>query len=503
MAILRDVASDLANILDEVVRRSKSGRISCDELIRMLPSGFMDSDAACDFIMELEDRGVRISGSMEVKDEDRESDGNRLSDSLGSYLRQIGQTRLLGKDEEVALFQIIEAAEEKTREIFHRFPFAPDMYMSVLEGVAHGDKRFDGVVSDDFHGSCDLYRKFVPEFRECLMSARAELERKVSSGEPSESARAELSRCLDALSFRQEVVEEMCENVRRGIFDPYMDAIDGKCDSRKADPIASKMGMRPDAFVPMFRELISAMDASSLARSTLVEANLRLVVHMAKKYIHRGCPFMDLIQEGSIGLMTAVRKFEYRRGHKFSTYATWWIRQTITRALSNQSRTIRLPAHIVEAVQKLKSAEVRCMSRLGHRSSDEDIAREVGVSVERLRQLMDADRQTVSLDSAIRDGDDSTYSDVIPDVDCASPADETDGNMLKDEIRRALSFLSERERLVIDYHYGLSDGSPKTLEEIGKLFNVTRERVRQVEIDAICNLRQSGNIEALARFLKG
>lgn len=501
MTIVSEEASNLAEILNEVVRASKSGRIAYDELVRILPSAVADSNMICDVISGLEDKGIRVVGVTESSEDDEgDSGGNSLVDTLGAYLKQIGQTRLLDKDEEVALFQIIESAETKTRDLFHRFPFAPDMYIHVLKSLESGDKRFDGVVSDGFNGNCDAYRKFVPSFCECLLSARKRLEESEC-----ESARAELMRCLDVLSFRHEVVEDMCSDVENGIYNPYMSLVESSDDpenDKRIEGLKKRMGMPPDKFLSLFRELRNMISVSEFARSRIVEANLRLVVHTAKKYIHRGCPFMDLIQEGSIGLMTAVKKFEYKRGHKFSTYATWWIRQTITRALSNQSRTIRLPAHIVEAVNKLKNAEARCVSRLGHMSSDRAIADEIGVTVERLKQLREANKQTVSLDSVIRDGEDTTYGEVIPDTESASPAENTDGNMLKEEMRRVLSCLTERERLVIDYHYGLSDGMAKTLEEIGHLFNVTRERVRQVEIDAMAKLRKSGNVAALARFLQ-
>lgn len=485
MDIEIDSTSPLVNILKPVARQCKTGRVTYDELNRMLPSGFLETNRIDDIIDILEGMGVMVDDDDDFDDDyDDDRGGNNLKDTLGDYLRQIGKTRLLEKEEEVALFQIVNEAECKTRDIFNRFPFAPKMYIDVLYGLASGDRRFDGVVTDDYNGSCDTYRGLVPSFCACLLHAKDQ---------------DELLRCIDVLSFRHDVVEEMCSDAEKSVYAAYCNK---KASGMDADSIEKDIGMSPDEFSKMFGELKKMMNACSMARSKIVESNLRLVVHTAKKYLHRGCSFMDLIQEGSIGLMTAVRKFEYKRGHKFSTYATWWIRQTITRALSNQSRTIRLPAHIVEAVHKVKSAESRCVSRLGHRACDASIANEVGVSVERLRQLREADRQTISLDSSIKEGEETTYGEMIPDSGAENPAEETDRNMLKDGVHKALECLTERERLVLDYHYGLSDGISKTLEEIGRMFNVTRERVRQVEIEAIERLKSSGKVDMLAKLMQ-
>ena len=449
-----ETTNELVKKLKDVADRRKNRRITLDELIGMLPCG-SDDIRIIDCVI---DRLERIGVSVDDEEDDR--CGNSLKDLVGEYLRQIGKTRLLGRDEEVALFGIIGEAESRMRETFHSLPFAPKMYIDVLLGLASGERRFDGVVSEEYPCGCDTYRSLVPSFCACISNA---------------SGTEEFVRCVDSLSFRSEVVEEMC------------------CDACRT--------MQNGEFVDAFSTIKEMMDTCNAARSRIVESNLRLVVHTAKKYLRRGCSFMDLIQEGNIGLTTAVRKFDSGRGHKFSTYATWWIRQAITRALSNQARTIRLPAHIVEAVHKLRSAESRHSSEYGRDANDLEIANEIGVSVDRLKQLRDADRQTVSLDWTIRDGDDATYGDMIPDAECASPSDGAESGMLKDGLRVAMSCLTERERLVIDYHYGLSDGVQKTLEEIGKMFNVTRERVRQVEIDAMEKLRSSSSATVLAKFL--
>lgn len=445
-------------------------------------------------------RWANVSGDdAEGADGGDERGGDALDDPMGAYVRQAGEARLLSKDEETALFQIVAAAEERVRNAFNSLPFAAEMYIRVLRSLADGGRRFDSVVSDDFEGNCDSYRSMIPMFCECLAEADAR-----SKNGP-DWARAELAACFRALSFRHEVVEEMCDDAEQSLYAPYCKLL----ASPSSDPVGiqrleSAIGMPRDTFLEVFRGLRRDLDACQSARSRIVEANLRLVMYVARKYVRRECSFLDLVQEGSIGLMTAVRKFEYGRGLKFSTYATWWIRQTITRAVSSQSRTIRLPAHVVEAVHKMKSVESRAISAGARSFSDDVIAYEMGVSAERVRQLREADRQSVSLDSEIRTGEDTTLGDMIADTSSRSPAEEADSNILKSEVQELVrECLSERERLVVSYHYGLDGRAPKTLEAIGDLFNVTRERVRQVELEAMAKLRASGRIGVLAKYLQG
>lgn len=448
-------------------------------------------------------RGRRRWAMMSGDDEDDADGGdergeNALRNSVGLYVNQVGRARLLGKDEEVALFQILGDAEARVRDIFNGFPFAPSMYAGVLRSLADGRRRFDSVVSAELSGSCDAYRRMVPMFCECLGVAAV----RARDGAP--GAQEDLSACFGMLHFRHEVVEEMCETVENEVYAPYV-AQKASCTPDKSEMgrLESRMGMHPSEFIESFGRLKKNLDACRAARSRIVESNLRLVMHVAKKCANRGCSIMDLVQEGSIGLMIAVRKFEYGRGNRFSTYATWWIRQTVNRAISSQSRTIRLPAHVMEAVHKMKSVESRAASAGVKASADDVIACEMGVSAERVRQLREADRQAVSLDGAIRAGDDATLGDLIADSTSANPADETDDNILRDEVGSLLSeCLNEREQMVVKYHYGLGGVAQKTLEEIGELFNVTRERVRQVELEAIAKLRSSGRTGVLAKYLQ-
>jgi len=272
------------------------------------------------------------------------------------------------------------------------------------------------------------------------------------------------------------------------------------------DPI--KMYLREIGKIPLLtpsqeRELAKrAQEGDKRAREKLINSNLRLVVSIAKRYIGRGLPFLDLIQEGNIGLLKAVEKFDWRRGYKFSTYATWWIRQAITRAIADQARTIRIPVHMVETINKLSKIINEFYKENGRQPTLEELAELMDKPVEKIEEIMEAAKEIISLESPIGDDNGSTIGESVPDETVISPKKDAMRMLIKEEVERILDTLGPREAMVLKMRYGLLDGKAKTLEEVGQYFNVTRERIRQIEVKALRKLRHPSRSKYLRLLLK-
>ncbi len=300
---------------------------------------------------------------------------------------------------------------------------------------------------------------------------------------------------LDALSFDIESTKSTAEE------DNQADAKNIAID----DPV--KVYLKEIGRVPLLTSeeeielAIRIADDDQEAKRRLSEANLRLVVSIAKRYVGRGMQFLDLIQEGNLGLIKAVDKFDYTKGFKFSTYATWWIRQAITRAIADQARTIRIPVHMVETINKVKKTSSQLLHENGRDATAEEIAERLDMPVERVREILRVSQEPVSLETPIGEEEDSHLGDFIPDDDAQAPVDAASMALMREQLAEVLKTLTPREARVLSLRYGLEDGNPKTLEEVGKEFNVTRERIRQIEAKALRKLRHPSRSKKLRDFL--
>ena len=334
-----------------------------------------------------------------------------------------------------------------------------------------------------------------------------------------DTAIIELDIEMDELDKLYEIIEQNNIEIIDDLGDMARDAITSETDLAKTDdggvgenktlamddPV--RVYLKEIGRVPLLtteEEQVLAMriaDNDPEAKKRLAEANLRLVVSIAKRYVGRGMAFLDLIQEGNLGLIKAVDKFDYTKGFKFSTYATWWIRQAITRAIADQARTIRIPVHMVETINKVKKTSTQLLHKNGHDPSAEEIADEIGMSPDKVREILRLSQEPVSLETPIGEEEDSHLGDFIPDDDALSPADAASIPLLKEQLTEVLKTLTPRESKVLSLRFGLEDGHPRTLEEVGSQFGVTRERIRQIEAKALRKLRHPSRSKKLRDFL--
>lgn len=387
----------------------------------------------------------------------------------------------------------IEAQAVQTEQTKDAADKKQEMLCALLEKGKNSHNQLTYADIADILDSADLDKNQMDDMYELLMAKGIEI---VSETEP-EDCDVILAENPDVAADAELIVEEASEiDIESTI--PKSIAVD--------DPV--RMYLKEIGKVPLLSadeeiELAKRMEkGDEEAKKRLCEANLRLVVSIAKRYVGRGMLFLDLIQEGNLGLIKAVDKFDYTKGYKFSTYATWWIRQAITRSIADQARTIRIPVHMVETINKLIRVSRQLLQTYGREPSPEEIAKEMGISVEKVREIQKIAQEPVSLETPIGEEEDSHLGDFIPDEDVPAPAEAAAFSMLKEQLVEVLDTLTEREQKVLKLRFGLEDGRARTLEEVGKEFDVTRERIRQIEAKSLRKLRHPSRSKKLKDYLE-
>jgi len=488
---------------------------------------FEDSEAPAD--EEDSDKDQQDEDELLEKQLVGEEVARRIDDPIRMYLTQMGQIPLLTRKSEIALARKIEIARMTFRRKMLQCDYCARNSMDLLQQVHNGTMSFDRTikVGTSHFQTKNVIKKRLPENIETagklLKVSQTLFKQLTGNGETEEGKKTvkqmrrikrKIATLLEELSLRTSRIQPV-KNKLHGIYDKMCQLekaiAAGPNDQITADDIETMKqelnGLQelvmetPRQLEKRLQVLDKVFTQYEETKRLLSSANLRLVVSIAKKYRNRGLSFLDLIQEGNTGLMRAVDKYEYRRGYKFSTYATWWIRQAITRAIADHARTIRIPVHMIETMSRLRSASKILHQKLGREATIEEIAEEVDMSITETRRVLKISKHPISLDRPIGESDDSYFGDFIEDDEVDSPVASATQEMLKDRIDSVLKTLSYREREIIKLRYGIGDGYTYTLEEVGRIFKVTRERVRQVEAKAIRKLQHPVRARKLEGFL--
>ncbi|MCZ7644130.1 MAG: RNA polymerase sigma factor RpoD [Planctomycetota bacterium] len=539
---------DHENQVEKLVEKYKDlGILSYEDLDRQLPRDIQTPEMIDQVLSRLEEHGIELGEEKEIKSKLSQSKGRRkrkdknaksaeevegreLHDPVRMYLSQMGSIPLLTRDQEIKLAKTIELMNDGFRRKVLTSDYVILRTVEIFEALNRADLAFDrtvqtsgssGVERDDIferkEGHLQTLRMIMKRNEEDLAQLRQRVpaDRRKALELALKNRRINAAKLVEELGLRTKKLLPLMQSLRD--YARQMRAYLNEMGKIKANPDKKdklqRLQRRVDRIVEIVREQpdqiflrVKLMDqryrAYEAAKKELSAGNLRLVVSIAKKYRHRGLSFLDLIQEGNTGLMKAVEKYEYQRGYKFSTYATWWIRQAITRAIADQARTIRIPVHMIETMSKLRKINKQLVQRLHREPTVEELAKEAELSAPEVRRILKIGKHPISLDRPIGDSEDSFFGDFIEDKSVESPVSVASYEMLKDKIEQVLGTLTYREREIIKLRYGLGDGYTYTLEEVGRKFKVTRERVRQIEAKALRKLQHPVRSRKLEGFLE-
>jgi RNA polymerase primary sigma factor len=530
--------SDVQTRIRELIKLAKEqGYLTFDDLNEALPPDISDADELDAILTRLRRMEIDIIEASEVdryKDGKKESEEDEeekpepkldiLDDPVRMYLKQMGQVPLLTREQEVEISKRIEEAEIMVQRLINRFGFIAQAHLDLAQKLTEGGERFDRVILDKKIESRERYMKMLPRLCKQVEKLSGGIRQQYSQmlhGPGRRDSRkakgfqksvATLQKLYPKFYFKQKVTEEfvhLADERFQALTHLQSELSKHPRDNGSRSPLGMKtrdlessLWLSLEEFAEQYRALKSWLHKALRAKTEMVEANLRLVISIAKKYTNRGLSFLDLIQEGNMGLMKAVEKFEYRRGYKFSTYATWWIRQAITRSIADQARTIRIPVHMIETINKLMRVQKQLVQEYGREPTPEEVAEEILLPVDRVRAVLKMAQQPISLQSPVGESEETNFGDFIEDKGAENPSDMTAIVLLKEKIKDVLETLTDRERQVLEQRFGLVDGYSRTLEEVGRQFRVTRERIRQIEAKALRKMRHPTRIRQLEGFLE-